>query len=60
MAAAYVVSETLTLTVDQFFRRGAAIGIQMRQAPKSGKPKWPREWDSSASLLLEKVCISPL
>jgi len=51
-AAAYVVSETLT--VEQFFARGAAIGIQMRQCSKQGKPKPAvRLWDHSACVLLE-------
>ena len=54
MAAAYVVSETIT--VEQFFQRGAAIGLQMRQAREKGKPKWePREWDDSGTLLLDVV-----
>ncbi|KAK4235727.1 hypothetical protein C8A03DRAFT_36422 [Achaetomium macrosporum] len=51
-AAAYVVSETLT--VEQFFRRGAAIGLQMRQARKQGEPKMEfRHWDDSGTLLLD-------
>ncbi|KAK1757090.1 hypothetical protein QBC47DRAFT_378392 [Echria macrotheca] len=50
-AASYVVSETLTL--EQFFARGAAIGIQMKQAPSQGKHKTaPLQWDNSAALLL--------
>jgi hypothetical protein len=57
MAAAYVVSETLT--VEQFFERGAAIGIQMRQAREQGKPKTePREWDDWGKLLLDMVTLS--
>ncbi|KAK3296446.1 uncharacterized protein B0H64DRAFT_398279 [Chaetomium fimeti] len=52
MAAAYVVSETLT--VEEFFQRGAAIGLQMRQAREQGKPKTePREWDDWGRVLLD-------
>ncbi|KAH6839516.1 hypothetical protein B0I37DRAFT_386622 [Chaetomium sp. MPI-CAGE-AT-0009] len=53
MAAAYVVSERLT--VEDFFQRGAAIGLQMRQAREQGKPKTePREWDDWGRLLLDR------
>jgi len=53
-AAAFCVSETLT--VEQFFARGAAVGVQMRQARKQGQPKdTPRPWDDSGSLLLDMV-----
>lgn len=59
MAAAYVVSETLT--VEQFFSRGAAIGIQMKQAPEQGKPKPPvRLWDYSGKVLLKNMAQPPL
>ncbi|KAK0746876.1 hypothetical protein B0T18DRAFT_466281 [Schizothecium vesticola] len=51
-AASYVVSETLTL--EQFFARGAAIGIQMKQSPTQGAPRGsPRIWDDSGALLLD-------
>jgi hypothetical protein len=53
-AAAFVVSESLT--VEQFFRRGAAIGLQMRQAREQGKPRTEiREWDDSGPVLLDRV-----
>jgi hypothetical protein len=53
-AAAYVVSETLT--VEQFFQRGAAIGIQMKQSPSQGMPgTTPRAWDNSGPVLLDLV-----
>jgi hypothetical protein len=53
-AAAYVVSESLT--VEQFFQRGAGIGLQMRQAREQGKPKTEiREWDNTGVLLLDMV-----
>lgn len=58
-AAAFVVSETLT--VEQFFDRGAAIGLQMRQAPEQGKSKTDtREWDNSGAVLLDRVKFPPL
>lgn len=51
MAASYVVSETLT--VEQFFARGVAIGLQMRQTPLQGKPREPvRDWDCRGDVLL--------
>jgi hypothetical protein len=50
-AAAYVVSETLT--VEDFFKRGAAIGIQMKQSPPQGKPAQPMLWDNSGPVLLD-------
>jgi len=56
-AASYVVSETLTL--GQFFGRGAAIGIQMKQSPVQGKPKHlPRHWDDLGYLLLDLVSLA--
>jgi len=60
-SAAYVVSQPLT--VQDFVARGAAIGIQMRQAPRKGQEPTTVPWDDSAKLLLYKVCaempISP-
>jgi len=56
LAASYVVSETLTL--EEFFARGAAVGIQMKQSPIQGKPKvGPRLWDNTGALLLDLVSI---
>ncbi|KAK3899622.1 hypothetical protein C8A05DRAFT_17963 [Staphylotrichum tortipilum] len=52
-AAAFVVSKTFT--VEQFFHRGAAIGLQMRQPLEQGKPRTDfREWDDSGALLLDR------
>jgi hypothetical protein len=53
------VSETLTL--EQFFARGAAIGIQMKQSPIQGKKpnkKTAGLWDYSGELLLSPVSLS--
>ncbi|KAK1756671.1 hypothetical protein QBC47DRAFT_400302 [Echria macrotheca] len=50
-AAAFAVSEMLT--VEQFLGRGAAIGLQMRQAVAKLNPKAHQEWDQSAALVLD-------
>lgn len=52
-AASYVVSENLTL--EQFFARGAAIAIQMKQGAPKGTP---RVWDFDGRLLLDLVSIT--
>jgi len=52
-AAAYLANEAIT--VAQFFGRGAAIGLQMHQAPISHLASANVPWDNAATVLLDQV-----
>jgi hypothetical protein len=43
------------VTVEEFMRRGAAFGIQMRQSSKSGKGNPHNLWDNEAYFVLSSV-----
>ncbi|ORY68911.1 uncharacterized protein BCR38DRAFT_424659 [Pseudomassariella vexata] len=52
MGAAYAIARPLT--VDQFMRRGAAFGLQMRQHATRGNSNAENEWDDRAMFLMSK------
>jgi len=59
MAAAYVASETLT--VEEFFLRGAAIGLQrLSIGPRTSKSFDELMWDDWGPLLLDGVNPTPV
>lgn len=48
------------ITVEQFFERGAAIGVQRQQHGTRGDGNERNYWDNEAAFALSKVCFDPL